>query len=220
MKASHYHNTENKGSTTQEPAMNNSTDIETLSTKPNALILSIGSLFFNPITGDLGNSFEVTLNPITAPAGLDIDPGTVLWWMKQDDEARAKLTGPTTDYRTGIRNFALWLSNQPFQLGHIWANSPSFDLVILKASFEACNIPWPFKYYNELDIRTIKQLGWPNGDAPNFTKGTKHGALDDAEAQAQLVIEGHKILGMSPSEPKEDTLTPRQRARQKAKRSA
>jgi DNA polymerase III epsilon subunit-like protein len=63
-------------------------DIETLGTKPSSTILSIGAVFFDIETGELGERFYMNIDP---KQDRSIDPSTVMWWMVQSSEARNSL---------------------------------------------------------------------------------------------------------------------------------
>lgn len=66
-------------------------DFETLSLKPDAVLLSIGACTFDTETGEVGNEFYLAIDPRTQHQ-RHIDADTVLWWLKQDEAARTKLT--------------------------------------------------------------------------------------------------------------------------------
>ena len=68
-------------------------DIETLGNKTNSVILSIGACYFNPETGDIGDTFNRHINvEDCVKSGLDMDASTVLWWMGQSKDAQSKIT--------------------------------------------------------------------------------------------------------------------------------
>ena len=58
-------------------------DLETLSLKPNAHILSIGAVFFCPRTYQLGPKFHIVIDPNTEQEGAHISASTVDWWFSQ-----------------------------------------------------------------------------------------------------------------------------------------
>ncbi len=65
-----------------------SVDLETLSTKYNSYILSVGVVEFDMLTGDtLGKFYS---NTYSSSGSYHIDISTVKWWMKQSQEARDK----------------------------------------------------------------------------------------------------------------------------------
>lgn len=168
-------------------------DIETMGTNPNAPIASIGAVFFNPKTGELGEQFYCRVDfENDMLNGAVPDGGTIKWWLRQSSEARAELICDDADATIifrAVSDLSDWLTDNADNLKSlkVWANSPSFDLVIMKSKFERLGFDIPWKYWNEQDVRTIKEVGRALGvDARPFT-GTQHNALHDAINQAALV---------------------------------
>lgn len=179
-------------------------DIETMSTSNKASILTIGAVVFDPNGNDnedslKENSFYTLISlEDNQKEGRDIDAGTVIWWMKQTKEAQEALYNDTPKtLRAGLTEFKTWAGSLNPKPNIVWANSPSFDCVILKDAFAQCSIFWPFKFFEERDVRTIKDLAYPEGwDVPQFGTGVAHNALDDAIKQAMLVQNCmHKLQG-------------------------
>ena len=155
-------------------------DLETMSTKANACILSIGAARFFPRDTQVMDHFEVFVDPESCTAaGLVIDADTVMWWMHGDrDEARKELMAcPRLPLRTALGMFADWLKgDRP-----VWGNGATFDNVILRNAYEACGITVPWKYWNDRCYRTMKSQ-YP--DVKMVRKGTHHSAAADAVSQA------------------------------------
>ncbi|MBE1682364.1 3'-5' exoribonuclease, partial [Escherichia coli] len=61
-------------------------DLETMGKNPDAPIISIGAIFFDPQTGDMGPEFSKTIDLETAGGVIDRD--TIKWWLKQSREAQ------------------------------------------------------------------------------------------------------------------------------------
>ena len=66
-------------------------DLETLGTDPTAPIVAIGAVFFDPKTGELGVEFSATIDFESACERRTPDASTIKWWLKQSDDARAKV---------------------------------------------------------------------------------------------------------------------------------
>ncbi|EKH0276163.1 3'-5' exoribonuclease, partial [Escherichia coli] len=60
-------------------------DLETMGKNPDAPLISIGAIFFDPQTGDMGPEFSKTIDLETAGGVIDRD--TIKWWLKQSREA-------------------------------------------------------------------------------------------------------------------------------------
>ncbi|MDP5205853.1 3'-5' exoribonuclease [Alishewanella sp. SMS9] len=180
-------------------------DIETLSTRKTAAVISLGAVFFDIETGAIGSSFYYTITRSSCLAyGLDIDASTLKWWSEQSEEARAVLTCPDADdLKQVLYDFAGFLvENTPEdQQVEIWGNGPSFDCAILDNAYKACGIKTPWRYSNERCVRTIVDLGIKllniNPKQTIERVGTHHHALADAEHQAKYVNGVYQALQAS-----------------------
>ncbi|GAB7259998.1 3'-5' exonuclease [Dickeya ananatis] len=171
-------------------------DLEALGKNKNAPIASIGAVFFEPETGELGEKFYCRVDfENDMKNGAIPDGDTIKWWLKQSPEARAELVSddaiPVWD---AVNKFSDWLTDNADDLNKVKAraNSPSFDCVILSAAFERAEADIPWNFWNERDVRTIKAIGLSIMDMGRFLGtaeiiGIKHNALNDAINQAQMV---------------------------------
>lgn len=122
-------------------------DIETLGTKGMPALLEISCISFE------GAGYKEMIDwPSCIDMGATIDSDTVRWHKKQGTDlyvqgspineaiicliARLKSVGVTT----------------------IWANSPGFDLEILKKYFNELGYDCPWKYHQERDVRTLRKV--------------------------------------------------------------
>ena len=164
-------------------------DLETMGKNPDAPIISIGAIFFDPQTGDMGPEFSKTIDLETT--GGIIDRDTIKWWLKQSREAQSALLTdeiPLDDALLQLREFIDENSGEFFV--QVWGNGANFDNVILRRSYERQGIPCPWRYYNDRDVRTIVELGKAiDFDARTAIpfEGERHNALDDARHQAKYV---------------------------------
>ena len=78
-----------------------------------AAIVTIGAVFFNQMTGELGAEFEAHINLSDSARFGEMDPDTVLWWMGQSDEARAAIAYNVD----GEKRMALLQALQSFRSG-------------------------------------------------------------------------------------------------------
>jgi hypothetical protein len=131
-------------------------DIETLGTKPGSVILSIGAVQFDIVTGETGKQFYINIDAVDSQKnGLTIDASTALWWMKQSDEARKSLEDNCTTLKAALNSFEAWLEDINDKDVQIWANAPSFDLILLRSAYEAIEMGAPWFYWQERCIRTL-----------------------------------------------------------------
>ncbi|EIQ0251231.1 3'-5' exoribonuclease [Escherichia coli] len=167
-------------------------DLETMGTNTNAPIVVIGAVFFDPQTGEIGPVFYIVISLTDAMnTGAVPDGGTIKWWLKQSSEARAAiLTGQVKlkDSLSRFREFINEYSDEKFV--QVWGNGATFDNAILRTSYERLDIPCPWRYHNDRDVRTIVELGKTiDFDARTVIpfEGVRHNALDDARHQAKYV---------------------------------
>ncbi|EKP6063114.1 3'-5' exoribonuclease [Escherichia coli] len=167
-------------------------DLETMGTNTNAPIVVIGAVFFDPQTGEIGPVFYIVISLTDAMnTGAVPDGGTIEWWLKQSSEARSAILVDQVkliDALIQFREFINEHSDEKFV--QVWGNGATFDNNILRTSYERLNIPCPWRYYNDRDVRTIVELGKTIGfDARTVIpfEGVRHNALDDARHQAKYV---------------------------------
>lgn len=178
-------------------------DFETLSLKDNAVLLALGACAFDPVTGDIKDTFYAAIDPRTQPT-RDISASTVLWWMEQSGEARNALVkstkaadtleantteeGPELDelYATAAhsihnvaRMFLAWYEQQSDVEG-VWSNG-AVDHGWLTSMMDYAGLKNPVPYWLQRDFRTLKAL---NPTVKHTFAGVAHNALDDAINQA------------------------------------
>ncbi len=164
-------------------------DLETMGKNPDAPIISLGAIFFDPQTGEMGPEFSKTIDLDTAGGVIDRD--VIKWWLKQSREAQSAILTdeiPLDDALLQLREFID--ENSCGFYVRVWGNGANFDNVILRRSYERQGIPCPWRYCNDRDVRTIVELGNSIGFDVRMTipfEGVPHNALDDARHQAKQV---------------------------------
>ncbi|ENF6258652.1 3'-5' exoribonuclease [Escherichia coli] len=164
-------------------------DLETMGKNPDAPIASIGAVFFDPQTGEQGPEFSKIIDMGTCGGTVDIS--TIEWWLQRSGEARAAILAdriPLDDALLQLREFIDENSGEFFV--QVWGNEANFDNVILRRSYERQEIPCPWRYTNDRDVRTIVALGLVmDFDARSVItfEGERHNALHDARYQAKYV---------------------------------
>ncbi len=165
-------------------------DIETLSTQPNAVVLSIGAVIFND--NGIIDSFYTVLDA-EIQVTRDICHETVKWWNNQDYRIKEELFD--NPYKAHPK-FSLDTFNEfitMFNPSEIWANGPDFDCIILNS------LSNDFLSFNILDFRkyrcfrTLKKL-IPLDESEIAPNTSAHNALSDAVWQANYVIQALKKL--------------------------
>ncbi len=169
-------------------------DLESMGKKPNAPIVSIGAVFFDPQSGDLGQEFYTAVNLESAmEQGAVPDGDTILWWLRQSSEARSAIcvddAMPISSALSELSHFINRHSDNPKYL-KVWGNGATFDNVILRGAYERAGQVCPWQFWNDHDVRTIVTLGGVVGFDPKRDMpfdGVAHNALADARHQAKYV---------------------------------
>lgn len=172
-------------------------DIETLGTKSDAVVLTVGGVKFNPYTDEVPHSpimFRLEIDE-QSEKGRVIDPGTLEWWSKQDRDIQEEAFSP--DDRVSVEYFCNELNKWLVGTHKKWAQGPRFDYGILEHLFEQYNIHKNWFYWEEADSRTLFEL--VPGDPRKDQSGKQidhHSALADAYNQAVAVQKSYKILNI------------------------
>lgn len=178
-------------------------DLETWSTRPNALIISVGACVFDPYADEPGERFYAAVDP-EGPMQhrRHIDAGTVMWWMSPERAAarEAWLSEEKVDLYTALDGLSTWVksqccsqTNEALEDIYLWGNGAAFDNVILKTAFAGLGIEPFWKFYHDRCYRTIKAL------APSVKlrqEETHHNALHDAVSQARHLQRIRRALGL------------------------
>jgi exodeoxyribonuclease VIII len=166
-------------------------DLETMGAGPHAAIIAIGAVEFD--LNRVGERFYETVDlESSVNCGGVIDASTVMWWMKQSQEARAAFAGKNIPLPDALIRFASWLENRaPKKDLKIWGNGASFDNVILSSAYSKVGIDQPWVYYGDRCYRTMKGL---HPEIKLNRIGTYHNAVNDAESQALHLIDILRVV--------------------------
>lgn len=166
--------------------MNVMVDLETLGNGNSAVIVSIGAVKFDVLTGLSEDTFYAVVDPETCvSAGMQMDASTVVWWMSQSDSARSMFQDASkVSLMDALLRFSAW-----FPTGAcLWGNGATFDNIILRSAYQLTGNKTPWDFWNDRCYRTLKNL---NPNIKHERTGTHHNALDDAIFQAEHAV---KIL--------------------------
>jgi hypothetical protein len=170
-------------------------DLETLGTKSDTVILTLGAVKFNPFNTDMpGPGFYVRPDVDEQLArGRSYDEGTLLWWNEQDPVVREEALG--TDGRISIEQMMADLNRFLVGVDNIWAQGPVFDISILENIYSQWGWPCPWHHWRIRDSRTLFGV---HGDPRVKNKQGLHNALEDCVSQAQGVQQTYARLGLEP----------------------
>ena len=168
-------------------------DLETLSTNPNATILTVGGVKFDPYTNiepAQGMYFRVDVDSQTE-MGRDVMQDTLDWWGKQDAEIMEEALGDKD--RISIDEMIKTLNKWCVGVDVFWCQGPLFDYAILQNLYGQMGVPVPWNYWQIRDSRTLFSLV-PRD--PSETRTGLHNALEDCYFQAKKVQRVYKQLGI------------------------
>jgi hypothetical protein len=169
-------------------------DLETISTRPEATILTFGACKFNPYAEEeitQGIYFRIDVDE-QITLGRHVDEGTIEWWSKQSQDVYDEAFNPTD--RISLEQFTQELNRFLVGCDNIWAQGPVFDIVILENLYRQLGKPVPWQFWQIRDSRTLLSS---LGDPRDKNKAGLHNALEDCVSQAQAVQYVFKQAGIT-----------------------
>ena len=172
-------------------------DIESLATQPDAVILGIAAVKFNPFDDYAERGIEVAELPqlnllleIDSQPDRHVDPTTVDWWGKQDPVVQDSIFGDHarvsfTEALDQLHRF-IWNSG-----GRVWAQGTQFDIAVLEHAYRSVARAYPWQYWQARDSRTLLDL--VRVDLPVAT----HDAVADCYRQIVGVQKALGVLGVT-----------------------
>ena len=173
-------------------------DLETLATSPNAAVLTIGAVKFDPFGDEVNEpnceKFYVRVDLDSCDRiGLVTNDDTIDWWANQSKEAQDEAFNP--DNRVDIVDAMHQLYKFCWGAKRVWSHGASFDVVICEHIFNKIQKAVPWKFWEVRCTRTLFDIGI-NPERPPVLK---HHALEDAWNQAVGVQNIFKVLRTSSS---------------------
>lgn len=166
-------------------------DLETMSVSPDAVVLSLGAVHFDPWKKGHDNEIYFRINLDDQDLlGRDIDPNTLNWWSKQNPEVIEEAFNP--DNRVPLHEAMEKFRKFAWGCQSIWSHGATFDIVILENIFKQIKKPIPWNFWQIRDTRTIFDLGID----PEMPSNNKHDALQDAIRQAKGIQNVYSKLGI------------------------
>lgn len=145
-------------------------DLETLGTKPGAIVTQIGAVAFDRSNlGSIGFPFWVKIDIESAESvGLELDARTVKWWLKQSDAARHSMVSDDTvlliDALSMFHTYVKKITHEQNggEVPGVWGNGAAFDNVLLRTCYETLSLDAPWPFWQDRCFRTMKNVvtGW------------------------------------------------------------
>lgn len=169
-------------------------DLETLSTRPDATVLTLGAIKFDPYSNEephTGLYLRVNVDE-QSELGRHIDDGTLEWWGKQDEKIRDEALGD--EDRVPLNEMVKQLNKWCVGLDEIWCQGPLFDYAILQNLYAQMGQPVPWNYWQIRDSRTLFNM-LPK-DPRKDIQMSLHNALADCYFQSKSVQKAYKHFGV------------------------
>lgn len=169
-------------------------DLETLSTRPESVILTIGAVKFDPwgeeVDAESGLYMRVDVDEQLA-MDRHVLESTVEWWGKQDEAVREEALGESN--RESLDTMTRALNKFLVGVENIWCQGPAFDIVILENLYRQLSKPTPWQFWQIRDSRTLFGV---HGDPREKGRTAAHNALMDCYYQARGVQDIYQRAGV------------------------
>ncbi len=138
-------------------------DVECLSTRPDAVLLTFGAIRFRPTDNDVDKDpfnmehFYRRVDPESCTKiGLRTDEPTLEWWAKQDDEVKEEAFAPEDrcDIADVLKDFYMFCKG----CDQFWAHGSIFDIMIIETINKILQRGNPWKFWQIRDTRTLYSL--------------------------------------------------------------
>jgi len=167
-------------------------DLETLSTNPNAVILTVGAVKFDANSSMKPYDelyFRVDVDS-QSEMGRHVMQDTLDWWSQQPKEISEEALSDQD--RIGLQDMVKAINKWCVGVDVFWCQGPLFDYAILQNIYSQLGHPQPWNYWQIRDSRTLFSLV----PRDNNKRVGHHNALQDCIYQAKKVQDVYKQLGI------------------------
>lgn len=170
-------------------------DLETFGTRPGSVIRSIGAVFFD--AHNMGQEFYVNVDQASCEKfGLTTDPGTVAWWERQSEAAKAALLIDPVPLDVACWNFSTWWSRSGGSC--VWSHGANLDGPLMEAAYEKVGMRPPWQFWNTRCTRTLFAIAGID-TAKAKRSGEHHHALDDCKTQIAWAQAAYRRIHIGPA---------------------
>lgn len=164
-------------------------DIETLGTRPGAIILGAAFVRF---ADEVHTSLNFSM-PEQQTLGMEYDAATCEWWRNQDPVAWQLATENPVALVPALQYISTWL-NWAAQSDDwlIWCHGATFDCPLLDELYRRTGVVSPWKFWQVRDTRTLYDLAGVN--VKDYAVPPPHIALNDAIGQTRAANAALKII--------------------------
>jgi len=181
-------------------------DIESLDLGPNSVVTQIAFVAYDLDDPEIIYREVEEYLPIQPQIALSrtINADTIIWWMQQDDKARARFEA---NRGSDMEELIALVGSVATKMAavieecseyEVWARGPQFDMVNVESLMLACGVQTPWKYDRVRDLRTVMELANVHTkDIPLPAGLVQHVALSDCKYQIVCLTESLRALRRS-----------------------
>lgn len=170
-------------------------DLETIDTRPQSTVLSLGAVKFNPFSNTDPYDelyFKISVDDQDR-LGRTVSNETIEWWSKQDpaimEEAFDQEGAITVEQALAkINKFVVGVDI-------LWGQGYGFDYTIIENLYRSISKPIPYKFWQVRDSRTLFSVCAE--DPRKKIQSNLHNALSDAYYQSKAIQLAYKELGVT-----------------------
>ena len=166
-------------------------DLETLDVTPQATVLTVGGVKFDP-TSDAEPHSEFYYKLDIDSQDRSVNDSTIAWWGTQDPKVQEEAFG--TEGREHMDVFLDSLPKWMVGVDVLWGHGYGFDITIMEDMLRQRNKPIPWQFWQVRDSRTL--FACMKVDPRKSMQSDLHNALADAYFQAKGVQMAYKELGI------------------------
>ena len=167
-------------------------DLETLDVTPNASVLTVGGVKFDPNTYiEPYDEFYFKLD-IDAQSNRKVNDSTIAWWGQQDPKVQEEAFSEND--RTHPKVFLEHLPKWMVGVDVLWGHGYGFDITIIEDMLRSYAKPIPWQFWQVRDSRTL--FACCKVDPRKSMQSDLHNALADSYFQAKGVQMAYKELGL------------------------
>ena len=170
-------------------------DLETIDTRPQSTVLSLGAVKFNPFDNSEPYNelyFKISIDD-QDQLGRTASDDTIEWWSKQDP----KIMEEAFDQKGAITVEEALSKINKFVVGVdvLWGQGYGFDYTIIEDMYRSLGKPIPYNFWQVRDSRTLFSVC--KEDPRKKIQNDLHNALADAYYQSKAIQMAYKELGVT-----------------------
>jgi len=167
-------------------------DLETIDTRPQATVLSLGAVKFDPHSAIEPHSelyLKISVDDQDR-LGRTTSDSTIEWWSKQDPKIMEEAFDQTG--AVSVEQALAQVSKFAVGVDTLWGQGYGFDYTILEDMYRSIGKPIPWNFWQIRDSRTL--FGVCNEDPRKKIQNDLHNALADAYFQSKAIQIAYKEL--------------------------